>query len=237
MSPSQSLTAKGYGDLLPEFWFEKVFAIFFMPISTAALATTINRIAEISQRKKIFNSELELVADKILRTGLASGMGVAADNVAGSANDRMNEDQFVLSVLMQEGLVEKRMVDTIRMKFKHILDAHNNSSVSLYHKKDIDPELVYFHLCRQGRVVDRSRPKTKEETKLQIVRVNIDGDHGKRLPGYEEWLVHHWTGEGGRLAAKIQAIHRGRMTRASTQNLFVKAVRRVSFSLSNGLSA
>ena len=41
-----TITTVGYGDLLPEFWFEKVFAIFFMPISTAALATTITRFAE-----------------------------------------------------------------------------------------------------------------------------------------------------------------------------------------------
>ena len=54
-------------------------------------------------------------------------------------------------------------------------------------------------------MVDRSRPKSKDETKLPIVHVDIDGDHGKRLPGYDEWFRNHWTGEGCRLASKIRA--------------------------------
>ena len=73
----------------------------------------LTKVTGLNHMHLISNSQLELVIDRILRTGVASGL--RRDEAAGThvlarghVTDSMNEEQFVLSVLMQEGLVEQR---------------------------------------------------------------------------------------------------------------------------------
>ena len=153
-----TMTTVGYGDLLPDHWFEKLFAIFFMPMATAALAATVSEFSEISRQSRIargkvpsralepslrcgahsgassermesHRQQLSLIADKVLMVGVqvegSRRQGKEHHEVRMSRTDSLNEDQFIVSVLVAEGLVNERMVQTIRSKYHGMLDEHN----------------------------------------------------------------------------------------------------------------
>ena len=109
-------------------------------------------------------------------------------------------------MLAEEGLVNERIIRAIRAKYHDMLDAHNKCFAAADCKGAIDPEVVYFHLKQQGRVVDRSTPKVHSGDK--VARVDMSNTAGRRLPGYDEWVRDYWTGEGPSAAEMIQRLVR-----------------------------
>uniref|UniRef100_A0A7S4I2E7 Uncharacterized protein n=1 Tax=Prymnesium polylepis TaxID=72548 RepID=A0A7S4I2E7_9EUKA len=105
---------------------------------------------------------------------------------------------------MSEGLVDEKMVKAIRSKYHQIIDDHNMCFGQKHWKQTIDPELVYFHLKQQGRIVDVLSPKVKDDEK--VIRVDMTSRLAmrSRLPGFEEWVRDYWTEEGADAAKAIQ---------------------------------
>lgn len=209
-----TMTTIGYGDLLPDHWSEKVFTTLFMPVATAALAATIREFSDIRRRRELARAKLAFVADKVLLAGRMPSVGSESPRspMGPTASDSINEDQFIISVLLEEGLVDTRLVDTMRQKFRGLLEDHNMCFPERDRKLQMDTELVYFHLKQQGRVVDVSRPKVANEKR--VVRVDMaSGRTGQRLPGYHEWLRDHWTDQGNSAATLIQRVARGQRMR------------------------
>ena len=73
--------------------------------------------------------QLSLIADKVLMAGVqvegARKHGKESHEVRLSRDDKLNEDQFIVSVLVAEGLVNERMVKVIRSKYHEMIDEHN----------------------------------------------------------------------------------------------------------------
>ena len=88
-------------------------------------------------------------------------------------------------------------------------------------KTTIDPELVYFHLKQQGRIVDRSRPKVDNS---KVVRVDMSSGAGSRLPGFEEWVRDYWTEEGHDASMRIQRRVRGNVARRRVRETALEAM-------------
>jgi len=193
---------------------------------------------DIAQRSRIAKAKLALVADKVLLAGLQTA-GVDCDaitkrdstaEIIGERDSRrsaiqqrtrnvsLNEEQFIISVLVEEGLVDDKMIRTLRTKFHRMIDDHNVCFADKDKKKAMDPELVYFHLKQQGRIVDRSTPKMRS---TNVVRVDMSSLTRERLPGYSEWLRDHWTNEGPLAAKRLQRAARQHAARTALRDAVV----------------
>jgi hypothetical protein len=155
-----TMTTVGYGDadLLPNSDGEKAFTMVFMLFSTTALAVCIERLSMLVTSRRIYKKEFIWELPAMMRRRAIE---------KASLSPTLVEDEFVLHVLQQYGVVDDDLLKCIREDFKKIehFGVHPNAADG-----EIEVRTLYDHLVAQGQVVDANRvaPGTTREGRQRL---------------------------------------------------------------------
>ena len=217
-----TMTTVGYGDsdLLPTSFGEKAYTIIFMLFSTTALAVCVERLQVLRTSR--------LVYLKDFREELPHMMLLEAIKER-NATPTIVEDEFVLHVLEDYGVVSSELIHHIRNDFKRIEGFGISREAN---DGEIEVDTLFEHLVARGQILDSNRvaPGTtcderNKTRKRSATRGSLAEDgHAADIPesvvdmsapdkGFAEWLREVWTPflqEDPEYAEAIAAPHKRR---------------------------
>ena len=136
----------GYGDsdLLPISGGEKMWTIAFMLFSTTALVTCVERLKVISTSRRIYLKDFKAELPHLMRKEAIRER---------RANPTLVEDEFVLHVLQEYGVVDADLLHHIRNDFKKI------ESFGIANTNDLEIEVrtLFDRMVARGNVLDSNR--------------------------------------------------------------------------------
>jgi len=202
------MTTVGYGDadLLPDSFAEKAYTIVFMLFSTTALAVCVERLQTLWTSRRVYLKDFrEELPHMMLREAIKKR----------KARPILVEDEFVLRVLEDYGVVDAELIHHIRNDFKKI-EAFGISREA--HDGEIEVETLFEHLVARGQVLDSNRvaPGTTCEQRNEKRKGHLHtrgsgmsagaggAGHFADIPpsvvdmavpdkGFSEWLREVWT--------------------------------------------
>ena len=215
-----SITTVGFGDLAPSRDLEKVFAIAFLPIATAALISGVSLVQRASLRIGIIDANYKLVADRLL-----------IDSAGDDPDATISREQFLLQVLTERGLIDDEVRQAIDRQYDEMLREYNDSQFGAKEpKEEIDPRVVFYHLKQQGRIitdtfnagrstrllpVEAATPSSPLRYRYRVGEIKshrgLDSEEG-----YDLWRQGTWLEavRGEKAVAKIDGAMRGKLTRS-----------------------
>ena len=163
-----TFTTIGYGDLLPETVFEKLYTMALMLLATSAVSATISRFGTLSMAERIHTTNFRLKLLDMMRSEALK---------CNLADPTLTEDEFVLRTIIDFGLIDDKTVDELRGRFH---------SMCRYGLDEIDCRTVYDDLVRQGRVLDMNRLHPGIITQRKKLATLMAKERGMRNVGAKE---------------------------------------------------
>ena len=172
-----TMTTIGYGDISGSTWYEKAVLCLYLPTAVAALADALAVTQSIGTAKMLIETDFAKQADSLL-LGEAGGPEPNPD-------ETLTEAEFLISVLVDNGIVDDMTVHAIRLQFAHIT-RHDTSKSD---NKVLNDKIVFLEMRSQGRI-QQSAPgaKAKAADGTTIDLVDLKAEDG----GFGEWLERCW---------------------------------------------
>jgi hypothetical protein len=144
-----TMTTVGYGDgdLLPRTDNEKIYFIFFFLITVTTLTVAIERVRLLWTSRRIFFQDYGAELPLMMRREAIKERKL---------DPIFSEDEFVLLVLQQYGVVDSDLIKSIRQDFKRLesfgLGGHIHAG-----NGEIEVLTLFEHLVARGHIVDSNR--------------------------------------------------------------------------------
>ena len=133
-----TMTTVGFGDLAPNnTWYQKVAAIFYLPLAVTALADSIAELSKLFANKRIREAKFEGFVDTLL-----------LHEAAGDPNETLTEAEFLVSVLTAYKLIDEQTLLTVRQQFARLT---RHGDFTEYEARVLTSEIVFYELVFQGR--------------------------------------------------------------------------------------
>lgn len=138
-----TMTTIGFGDITPSTQADKLFAIVYLPLVVTAFADALAEIAGIRVRAAIRDT-----------SGLhESAKDILLEDCKGDPDHKITESEFLINVLVQNGVVDELTCIAVRRKFAamvHGEEAKIETDESKKTQTVLDAHAVYTALKRRG---------------------------------------------------------------------------------------
>ena len=165
------------GDLQADSSLLQVLYIFYMPLGAVTMLTAARQIVTSTARRKVRLDQYELKLHDLLQQEARE---------RDDASCRMREADFVIAVLKANDMIDLQTVNAIKVQFSMMRDLKREGDDEIY----VDSEVVFRHLIRQQRVMDRSLKAGAAATHDRDAVSYVDTS--KKDGGYAEWFGTHW---------------------------------------------
>ena len=193
-----TMTTIGFGDLAPNAtWYQKVSAIFYLPLAVTALADSIAELSKLSTCQRIRDCTYERFVDLLL-----------LHECRGDPHETLTEAEFLVSVLKGYNLVDDVTLDTVRQQFSRVV---RHGRYTQYDARMLTPKILFMELTAQDRVQQSSFCNLKKALSShaatpidRLAFVNMEAADG----GFQEWFDDYWTDAVSRVNALDKAAGR-----------------------------